>query len=148
MDRRSSLKALAAIGVSGPSARSVATASERTIERAWQRVASEPRIFYVRDEYPYTLTTEPGYNAEIDEMIAAWGEDGAGISPMDCATGQGRAMTFFHLWEETANFDIRLVDGDCPGSSYFGAELCSSIKEANQTAIDLELPIRFALQGV
>ncbi|MER2504359.1 MAG: hypothetical protein ABTQ24_00550 [Azonexus sp.] len=44
MDRRSSLKALAAIGVSGPSARSVATASERTIERAWQRVASEPRI--------------------------------------------------------------------------------------------------------
>lgn len=32
MDRRSSLKALAAIGVSGSSARSVATASERTIE--------------------------------------------------------------------------------------------------------------------
>jgi hypothetical protein len=148
MDRRSFLKALAAIGAAGISARSLTSASERTIERAWQRVASEPRVFYVRDEYPYTLTTEPAYNAEIDEMIAAWGDDGAGIRPMDCATGQGRAMTFFYLWEETGNFDIRFVDGDCPGSSYFGAELCSSIEEANQIAIDLELPIRFAWQGV
>jgi hypothetical protein len=148
MDRRSFLKALAAIGVAGLSARSLATASERAIERAWQKVANEPRIFYVRDEYPNTLTTEPGYNAEIDEMIAAWGEDGAGISPMDCATGQGRAMTFFYHWEETTNFDIRLVDGDCPGSSYFGAELCSSIEEANEISIDLELPVRFAWQGV
>lgn len=148
MDRRSFLKALAAIDVAGLSARSLATASERAIERAWQKVANEPRIFYVRNEYPYTLTTEPGYNAEIDEMIAAWGEDGAGISPMDCATGQGRAMTFFTLWEGAANFDIRLVDGDCPGSSYFGAELCSGIEEANEIAIDLELPVRFAWQGV
>ncbi|WP_153146451.1 hypothetical protein [Dechloromonas sp. H13] len=148
MDRRDFLKALARIGVAGLSARSIATASERTIERAWQRLASEPRVFYVRDEYPYTLTTTPSDNAEVAEMIATWGEDGAGNSPMDCATGQGRAMTFFYHWEETAEFDIRLVDGDCPGSSYFGAELCSSIEEANQTAIDLDLPIRFAWQGV
>lgn len=148
MDRRDFLKALAAIGAAGVSARSLASASERTIERIWQKVASEPRIFYVRDEYPHTLTTEPSYNAEVEEMIAAWGEDGAGISPMDCATGQGRAMTFFYLWEETGNFDICFVDGDGPGSSYFGAELCSSIEEANQVAIDLELPIRFAWQGV
>ena len=57
-------------------------------------------------------------------------------------------MTFFYHWEETANFDIRLVDGDCPGSSYFGAELCSSLEAANEIAIELELPIRFAWQGV
>ena len=115
MDRRNFLKALAAIGAAGISARSLANASERTIERAWQKVASEPRIFYVRDEYPYTLTTEPSYNAEIEEMIAAWGDDGAGIPPMDCATGQGRAMTFFYLWEETGNFDIRSRQRRLPG---------------------------------
>ena len=149
MNRRDFLRSLAVAGMlSGVAARSLATASGKSIDRLWQRVGTEPRIFYVRDEYPYTLTTEPGYNAESAEMIAAWGEDGAGICPMDCATGQGRAMTFFYHWEETAEFDIRLVDGDGPGSSYFGAELCSSIEEANRTAIDLDLPIRFAWQGV
>jgi hypothetical protein len=149
MDRRDFLRSLVVAGMlSGVAARSVATASEKAIDRLWQRAGTEPRVFYVRDEYPYTLTTAPYYNAEVDEMIAAWGEDGAGIRPMDCATGQGRAMTFFYHWEETAEFDIRLVDGDGPGSSYFGAELGSSIEEANQIAIDLELPVRFAWQGV
>lgn len=148
MDRRDFLQALARIGIAGLSARSIATASARSIERTWQRLASAPRVFYVRDEYPFTLTTEASYNAEVEEMIAAWGEDGAGICPMDCATGQGRAMTFFYHWEETENFDIRLVDGDGPGSSYFGAELCSSIEAANRIAEELELPIRFAWQAM
>jgi hypothetical protein len=149
MNRREFLRSLAVAGMlSGVAARSLATASEKAIDRLWQHVGTEPHVFYVRDESPCTLTTEPGYNAEVDEMIAAWGDDGAGICPMDCATGQGRAMTFFYHWEETTEFDIRLVDGDCPGSSYFGAELCSSIEEANQIAIDLDLPIRFAWQGV
>jgi hypothetical protein len=149
MNRRDFLRSLAvAIMLPGVTANALAKASDKTVDRLWQRLGNEPRVFYVRDEYPHTLTTEPNYNAEIEEMIAAWGEDGAGIRPMDCATGQGRAMTFFFHWEETGEFDIRLVDGDCPGSSYFGAELCSSIEEANRTAIDLDLPIRFAWQGV
>jgi len=148
MDRREFLRALARIGLAGLSARSIATASERSIDRTWQRLASAPRVFYVRDEYPYTLTTEASYNAEVEEMIAAWGDDGAGISPMDCATGQGRAMTFFYHCAYSADLDIRLVDGDCPGSSYFGAELCSSIEDANRIAEELELPIRFAWQGM
>lgn len=51
MDRREFLTALARIGLAGLSAKSIATASERSIERTWQRLAGAPRVFYVRDEY-------------------------------------------------------------------------------------------------
>lgn len=51
MDRRDFLRALARIGLAGLSARSIATASERSIDRTWQQLASAPRVFYVRDEY-------------------------------------------------------------------------------------------------
>jgi hypothetical protein len=45
------------------------------------------------------------------------------------------------------DFDIVVVEGDCPGSSYFAAELRMSIEDANDLAEGMGLPIRFADQG-
>lgn len=63
-------------------------------------------------------------------------------------SGRGHALRFFR--DDFAygdDFNIVVVEGDCPGSSYFAAELRMSIEDANDLAEGLGLPIRFADQG-
>ena len=63
-------------------------------------------------------------------------------------SGRGHALRFFR--DDFAygdDFNIVVVEGDCPGSSYFAAELRMSIEDANDLAEGLGLPIRFAEQG-
>ena len=63
-------------------------------------------------------------------------------------TGRGNALRFFRdEFEYCADFDIVIVEGDCPGSSYFAAELHMGIAEANAYAAEFNIPIRFAEQG-
>ncbi len=58
---------------------------------------------------------------------------------------QGSALSFFRdVFDENDLFDIVIVEGDCPGSSYFAAELRMDIDEANEIAVDNGIPIRFA----
>ena len=58
---------------------------------------------------------------------------------------QGGALYFFRdVFEENDLFDIVIVEGDCPGSSYFAAELRMDIDEANAIAVEQGIPIRFA----
>ena len=58
---------------------------------------------------------------------------------------QGGALYFFRdVFDENDLFDIVIVEGDCPGSSYFAAELRMDIDEANELAVDNGIPIRFA----
>lgn len=59
--------------------------------------------------------------------------------------GQALAMRFFQ--DDVAfcdELDIAIVEGDCPGSSYFAAELRIRVKEANKRAEVIGIPIRFA----
>lgn len=58
---------------------------------------------------------------------------------------QGKVLAFF---EDTAadvaeELGIVIIEGDPPGSTYFGAELRNSIEDANATAVRLGLPFRF-----
>lgn len=63
-------------------------------------------------------------------------------------SGRGSALRFFRDECEVNDLlDIVVVEGDCPGSSYFAAELRMSIEDANQRAADEGIPIRFAAQG-
>lgn len=63
-------------------------------------------------------------------------------------SGRGQALRFFRNdFEYCADFDIVIVEGDCPGSSYFAAELRMDIDEANAYAVEYGIPIRFAAQG-
>ena len=58
---------------------------------------------------------------------------------------RGRALHFFRdEFDENELFDIAVIEGDCPGSSYFAAELRMDIEEANALAIENDIPIRFA----
>ena len=43
--------------------------------------------------------------------------------------------------------NIVVIEGDCPGSSYFAAELRMDLDEANVLAEEFDIPIRFAWQG-
>ena len=61
----------------------------------------------------------------------------------------GSALRFFRDdFEYNEMFDISIIEGDCPGSSYFAAELGMDLDEANAIAIEQGLPIRFARMGV
>ncbi len=63
-------------------------------------------------------------------------------------SGRGQALRFFRDdFEYCDDFDIVIVEGDCPGSSYFAAELRMDIDEANAYALEYGIPIRFAAQG-
>ena len=61
----------------------------------------------------------------------------------------GGALSFFrHDFEYNEMFDISVIEGDCPGSTYFAAELGMNIDEANALAIEQGIPIRFALMEI
>jgi len=59
---------------------------------------------------------------------------------------QGVAYQYFACDEDEEVLDklgIVIIDGDCPGSSYFAAELRIPIEEANRIAVREGLPYRF-----
>ena len=61
---------------------------------------------------------------------------------------QGEAKRYFELdFEYCDEFNIVIVEGDCPGSSYFAAELRMSVEDANELAEAMDLPIRFAWEA-
>ena len=63
-------------------------------------------------------------------------------------TGGGHALRYFRdKFAYCEEFNIVVVEGDCPGSSYFAAELRMDVEEANELAKQLDIPIRFAWQG-
>ncbi len=64
-------------------------------------------------------------------------------------SGQGRAMAFFRdLDAEAARaLGVVIIEGDCPGSSYYAAELRQNIPAANSAAEILGLPFRFRAEG-
>lgn len=70
------------------------------------------------------------------------------IADLGGYSGRGYALRFFQ--DDFAfcdDLNIVIVEGDCPGSSYFAAELRMDLDEANAVAESLDIPIRFAWQG-
>ena len=59
-------------------------------------------------------------------------------------SGRGQALQFFRDECESCDlFDIVIVEGDHPGSSYYAAELRMDVAEANELAEQNGIPIRF-----
>jgi hypothetical protein len=76
-----------------------------------------------------------------------WGSEEEYLS--DAATAQSVAMNYFENLD-SKSLDllcVEIVEGECPGSSYWAAELCCSIEEANAAAIGGRLPVRFVPQN-
>ncbi len=65
-------------------------------------------------------------------------------------SSQGQALSFFNGIDNDIckSLGVVIVEGEHPGSTYFGAELHSSIDDANKIAEGLGLPIRFRNQLV
>jgi hypothetical protein len=98
------------------------TADDDTIDRLVDRV--NDWINDTPDEHDYEIADLRGYS------------------------GRGDALRYFRdEFEYGDDFDIVVVEGDCPGSSYFAAELRMDLDEANALARELDIPIRFARQG-
>jgi hypothetical protein len=64
--------------------------------------------------------------------------------------GQGKALAFFQGVDGDTldEIGVVIVEGDCPGSSYFAAELRQELANANAAAQRLGLPFRFRAEGV
>jgi hypothetical protein len=90
----------------------------------------------------------------IDTQINAWLDDAPdwdaeGEAIYRNATAQGAAYHYFcsQPREDLEALGIRVIEGDCPGSSYFAAELQLSPEKANAIAIDQDWAIRFVREG-
>jgi hypothetical protein len=97
---------------------------------------------YIRNEGVAAL---PRFRGLVDNCLADsidWSQ--VEHFPRYCG-GQGIATRFFENLDADLRdqLDVEIVDGDQPGSSYFGAQLHSGIDEANAVAQRLGLPFRF-----
>lgn len=91
-----------------------------------------------------------------EELIALandWIDDDADESDWELAdlrgySDRGAALTFFRdEFEFCDTFNVVIVEGDHPGSSYFAAELRMDVDEANALANQHGIPIRFEWSG-
>jgi hypothetical protein len=76
-----------------------------------------------------------------------WGSDEEDYLPWE-ATAQGIAMNHFKNmdFQSLDLLGVEVVEGDNPCSSYYSAELCYSIEEANAAAEAAGLRVRFMPQ--
>jgi hypothetical protein len=65
------------------------------------------------------------------------------------AGAQGRALEFFDSlpFETIKAIGVVTIQGEHPGSTYYAAELTTSIEKANIKAAELKLPFRFKHEG-
>jgi hypothetical protein len=109
----------------------------------------------VENDWPQWFEQATGADRQaIDAQINAWLDDAPdwdaeGEAIYRNATAQGAAYHYFcsQPREDLEALGIRVIEGDCPGSSYLAAELQLSPEEANAIAIDQDWSIRFVREG-
>jgi hypothetical protein len=81
--------------------------------------------------------------AEFLDAPPDWGNEYEFLP--DYANAQGAAYRYFDGQDQALleALGVVIVEGDCPGSSYFAAELRVSVEEANCAAQAADIPIRF-----
>lgn len=91
--------------------------------------------------------------SDLIDRANAWMDEAADSDEWEIAdlkgySDRGAALAFFRdECEFTEMFDIAIVEGDHPGSTYYAAELRMDIDEANALAVAENLPIRFEAGG-
>jgi hypothetical protein len=117
------------------------------IEDAFVAVSSE----VTQDDWEIWLAETDA--ATIDHLLSrvnAWLDDSADEYDWEKAnlrgySDRGAALAYFRdQFPENDLFNIVIVEGDHPGSSYFAAELRIDIAKANARAVAHGIPIRFA----
>ena len=92
------------------------------------------------NEQFFTNTLVPHVAKWLREPWGPWEEDDAMRR-----SGQEAALRYFDEMGYAARQTLGVVciEGECPGSTYFAAELRRPIKEANKAAKAAGLPVRF-----
>lgn len=100
----------------------------------WLAAADDDEVANLGDQIREWLDTKPDLGTEYD-----W------LPPMNTLTPGSRAYSFFKCQDEELldALGVVFVEGDHPGSSYFGAELHDDLAEVNARAIKRGIPIRF-----
>ncbi len=90
------------------------------------------------------------FKDEVDEWMASDIEYGDYEWFRRNSGAQGSAMAFFESqpFATQKALGVVIVEGDHPGSTYFAAELHSTVDEANEAAQGLGLPIRFMRESL
>jgi hypothetical protein len=116
------------------------------LEEAWQEHDADGHY----DDWESWLADAP--EDVVEEVVAlanAWLEGWPSETDYEIAnlrgyTDQGAALTYFRDdFEYNDLFNIVIVEGDHPGSSYYAAELLMDVADANALAREEGLPIRF-----
>ncbi len=89
-------------------------------------------------------------NAQIEEWLDQE-PDWANEWEYFYKTGNAQGAAYDHFLREDPDvmdaLSVVLIEGDCPGSSYFAAELHMSLEEANEVAEANGWQIRFVAEG-
>lgn len=103
----------------------------------WLAKASEDDVAYLESRIREWLDDKPDVGAEYE-----W------LPPMNTLTPESRAYTFFKSQDDDLldALGVVFVEGDHPGSTYFGAEFHGDIDEANRIAESENIPIRFVAE--
>ena len=103
----------------------------------WLAKAPEDDVNWLESRIRKWLDDKPDVGAEYE-----W------LPPMNTLTPESRAYSFFKLQDDELldALGIVFVEGDHPGSTYFGAEFHGDIDEANRIAESEGIPIRFVAE--
>lgn len=105
--------------------------------------------------YEWIKQLSPSQRKDLTVPVRKWMDDLAEFEWSRDWVGSARPgtdMAFHFFWSVPAEIrhaiGIRLIDGDCPGNDYQGAELTIPVDEANHRAERDRIPIRFVEQFV
>jgi hypothetical protein len=127
--------------------------AERHVEHLFENAEYEGEVGDATDWREWLTHGDEDLIDTVGSEIEQWLEDHPAESDWEYAdlhglSDRGDAMQFFRNEADIADlFNIAIVEGDHPGSSYFAAELRGDIDEANALAEAQQIPIRFAYDG-
>lgn len=99
----------------------------------WLGRIDDKAFAYVTESVREWLRSEPNWRWEEDYFS-------------DYAHGQSAALAFFRQqpYEVLEALGVEIIEGECPGSTYFAAELRLDIADANRLAEEMGVPVRFS----
>jgi len=121
------------------------------IENCWVRGIIEDTLYEADLDSMDALNSDQ--LSDLVSRVADWVSDTPDERDAEYVTlsgrdGQGAALWYFRdQFEFCDDFNIVIVEGDCPGSSYLGAELRMPVETANELAVVLGIPIQFQWLG-
>lgn len=122
---------------------------QRLVERLFDNAAYDGAVGTATNWSEWLTAGDEEVEYQVSSAINEWLDDDADGEDWEQAdlsgmSGRGHALQFFRDECDSCDiFNIVIVEGDHPGSSYYAAELRMEVADANALAEKHGLPIRF-----